>query len=906
MNELTEYIKSELYPKLYEDIDTAFPDWGFKRKSGRWVSKKRLDGNDSTNPEKIYIGAKYASGTKIYENGGDPNGISLLDFEILNGGGNVNDPSDIYEAVIRLADRLKISRPPENEADKEKFAKAKVRQDKREEANNAFRNALYNPKDPQAVEVLSYLRDRRKWTDEEILQVGLGYMNAENRSLLPWEDYHRKAEDGTEKELSSMGYSHTLTIPYRSGSRLVGFKVRNIHATSEDKYKYLNTYGLDKGANLLGSTGRYNQGDRVIVVEGELDALHAIARAALEGRKDIKVVSTAGGGLTDSLVADAVKAGINSVLLLMDSDNSGQRFIAPSMAAVEKVGINAFVSSLPTSDGHGNPIKDTDDYLKYFSLTDWELTIEENAKPSYAWRYTEILKRYRDMCIEGELTPADRERYFSEVEALYRYIKPYNREDLLSFIAASDSEADLNYNLSDLREYLTSATERSQAAADRKALENALQEAQKLLAEGRTEEARKTLQGTAKEPTAADKLERYERIARPRTPQQLEAILSKVKEGIPTGYKFGDQLTQDGEELLTLKSGVTLLCGYSGHGKTSMLNCIALNEARRLVEANSSKKVLYISLEVSETDLLPDLINNFVGDPNLQNTKAPKKALISYYKGAGSRYFTTSSNATQRGENGYIPVLDREGRPVSHFDNFTAKERIFRERFYDRTLKVIYEEDIYNSVEGIVDFLSWYLERNEVSLICLDYAQLLQSDDYSRQRTEEIKRVVNYLKRFANSTQTPFVMATQFNRAVSTPASVEMKCIGEGGDFERIADTIVGLFNLERLSNNVDKDEKREACLILQRLTGKPFLGKDEEGKTITADLSADIHPELKNKVYAKLLKRRGGKASLDTLLDWEGKLKTLYPNAPEELTTEAVQSELNLDDPGEENICPF
>jgi hypothetical protein len=45
MSNITDWIKYELYPTLFESIDTALPEHNFKRYSGGWRSKTYLDGS---------------------------------------------------------------------------------------------------------------------------------------------------------------------------------------------------------------------------------------------------------------------------------------------------------------------------------------------------------------------------------------------------------------------------------------------------------------------------------------------------------------------------------------------------------------------------------------------------------------------------------------------------------------------------------------------------------------------------------------------------------------------------------------------------------------------------------------------------------------------------------------------
>jgi hypothetical protein len=181
-----------------------------------------------------------------------------------------------------------------------------------------------------------------------------------------------------------------------------------------------------------------------------------------------------------------------------------------------------------------------------------------------------------------------------------------------------------------------------------------------------------------------------------------------------------------------------------------------------------------------------------------------------------------------------------------------------------------------------LEAIKYYIKSREVSLVCIDYAQLIYSEDFSRARTEEIKQVVNQIKDYANKQGIPFVLAAQFNREVESPVSVDTKSIGEGGDFERIADTVIGLFNLKELhyitKNGSDSKENNEAKKLLTSL-GVATYGTGE-----------GLQP-IEGKLFARLLKRRYGYFPIDTVFDWEGRTKKITPNRPERLEVRADEA---------------
>ena len=101
MSNITDWLKSELYPSLFESIDTALPEHNFKLHAGAWRSKTYLDGSPHINrPDKTVV-SKKAPGF-ILENGGET--LSLVDYVIKR------DKVEFIQAVKTLS-LIHISEP---------------------------------------------------------------------------------------------------------------------------------------------------------------------------------------------------------------------------------------------------------------------------------------------------------------------------------------------------------------------------------------------------------------------------------------------------------------------------------------------------------------------------------------------------------------------------------------------------------------------------------------------------------------------------------------------------------------------------------------------------------------------------------------------------------------------------
>jgi replicative DNA helicase len=565
------------------------------------------------------------------------------------------------------------------------------------------------------------------------------------------------------------------------------------------------------------------------------------------------VVATTGGRASETQIADAKKRGVEKFTLLFDNDERGRSFVIPTIKAIQEAGGSIYIASLP--DG----AKDLDEYLAAHTIEDYRRNVVGEALSYSTYLLNDIVRRYSEReDKEGLLTLKDREDFFSDVERLLNspYIKPYEREDIYKLL--EQYEESLNFKVKDFREWADKAYLRTQEANRAKAVKEASTKITEALSDGRTDEALSLMRETATKQSAQERAVEYAQVFAPSTPQEYATFLSEIKEGIPTGYLF-EQGKQ--REELTLNSGLTFICGYRGHGKTSFLNNIALNEARRNVALGNGKSVLYFSYEVDKRRLITDLLNTFVNDADISRT--PSDTILSYFKGKGSTYFRNERRT--------------DGR--THYENFvTQKDKFFRELLSSGALTIVDEN---YRVEKLLDAIKYYLSTRTASIVCIDYAQLIYSEEYSRQRTEEIKKVVNDIKDFANREGIPFVLAAQFNREVDSPISVDTKNIGEGGDFERIADTCIGLFNLKELHPlPKNKDEEKAAKKLLSDL-GAATYAQGEELKPI------------QGKLFVRLMKRRYGYYPLDTILEWEGRTKYIKPNFEEALSTQAQQTEL-------------
>lgn len=823
MSKLSEFKERDLYPALWDRIAEAFPEMSFTLRGGKWISPMHLDGtrSKSGSPDQCTISAAYKH--LIRDNNPAYGGaISLIDFEMRRSN------CDFATALERLCRVCSLT--PPSEENEEQRKQRELRRNEREEAQRRFVAALWGGS-AGAEEVLAYLRGRQ-WTNAEIKAAQFGYIDEQLRGSLPAASLGMMS--------SEIGRSHRLTIPYRSGSRLVGFKFRNIHYSKErGGAKYLNTQGLPKGSGFFGiGIGIIRD---LTIVEGELDALHAQVKGAYN------IVATAGQGASEGQIEDAIKRGCKRFTLLFDNDEAGRTYTDATADIIHKKGGQVFVAQLPPE------YKDTDEYLAAHSLDELQGIIDA-AENVTIWRYLNIERRFAESVPEDkEVLRKARQNLFDEIGEVYDKTPALDRELLIRLTAERLSEP-LVFTQEGLRAAINTRYLRVQAAQRGAQAKAAAGKVQELLKEGQTDEAIRLMRETAYKLGSEAREAEYSRIFATRSAEEEEKDLSRIPTGIPTGILFTEGKRK---ESLTLNAGLTFVCGYRGHGKTSFLNNLALNEAARNLHYGTGRSVLYFSYEVDRRRLITDLLGTYVNDPLLNRSKSPQDAIVSYFKG----------------EKKWISTQPMSGSNLSHLENFEQKKQEFLRDYISSGAIQIVEEDY--KIEQLLEALRYYLTICTPSIVCIDYAQLIFSEDYSRLRTEEIKKVVSEIRVFAKEHALPFVLAAQFNREVNSPASVDTKNIGEGGDFERVADTCIGLFNLKELHSVVtNKAEEDEAKRILQR-AGLDYTAQ-EGGRA--KPLGKPLEP-IPNKLYVKLMKRRYGYYPMDTLLFWEGRTKKITLN---------------------------
>jgi len=740
--EITDWIKYELYPTLFESIDTALPEHNFKRYSGGWRSKTYLNGSPHKNRADKTVVSKKAPGW-ILENGGET--LSLVDYVIKR------DGVKFIQAVKTLADVVGLQLP-KGEFNQEIYQRYKDQATLLEDCNSYFIYCLENS--TGADEVRAYLSSRG-YSDEDVKAMELGYIPDQDKlfKYLLSKGYSQSLIDEVVKLNKGIGSTHRLTIPYRSGGSVKGFKFRTVGDATP---KYLNSTGLDRLGGFFNLSGVKGDKD-VVIVEGELDSLSATARGVEN------VVATGGSSIASDQVKDAIRRGAKSFTLCFDREPNKEEETAKRItSAIEVIlgeGVNRiYIARLP---GSGDDKVDPDSLIKESGVDSFKQAIRE-ALPYYEYKLQETLNKYGNIEeAQGCLTKKDEDSLLDEVVETASQIPDATDRDrykkLFTSLEAIQALGITEESLSITVDRLTSTRDKEAQAKEFKKL---LSEATQLQDKGETDKALELLDSKVKEVKLKDKATEFSSLMIPIKEDELKERQANKPESLNSGYTIG------GEPLLLPSGAISIFTAPTSHGKTTFLINMALNVAT----ASPDKETYLFSYEEDGDSILINTLNTYLDEEISSNNRRTLKS-----------YFTTGSTE-------YIKSQSK--------DFFTStKDMFFRELIETRRLNIHYSS--YNS-DTLIEAIRYLHKHAKPGAIFIDYIQLLNLPEgkyktYSRQ--EEIKEICIALKDVAVETGLPIILGAQFNREVVNQLRLHATKIGEAGDIERIANLIVGFWN---------------------------------------------------------------------------------------------------------------
>lgn len=824
-NQYTEFKNEVLIPALLDRyLPEAFPSMEFVWSGDHWISKYHIDGKISSGRDQSYI---YKSGTKLHDNNGAE--IGIFDFAMAQFG------TDFMDTLKRLADICNIPLPDVDPEYAKRMAAAQKRLDSLNASMERQKAALFTP---EGKVVLDYLHNKRGYTDETIKAMGLGYLSASEAAKL--------TELG--EELPTNIADFPLSMPYTTRGKLRGFKFRYVTEEAKAKYgknKYRNTMSLGGKMNTLPFLySPTNIQDKVIIVEGELDALHIYAK----GIKNI--VATSGGALQKETLSLLMEGSpLKRVIFIPDNDENGNgyRYVENGIKIVEEKNLEAFVVTIPEGS------KDADEYLaKKF---DEDLTtLINNAEKAVFWRYEKLIadtqKKHQGESLTDIQDSETREAVFNLVNSCK---DETDRQRIIEHFAGAYGGGQ---NIEEaFRIEADKQRERKASKARADIAKNAADAYSKLVKDGKITEANSFMAEVLTQQKQLGGIGTYGDLLKVPTRAERLARFRDKPEALETSYQFD----KGGKPLpLTLPSGaLSIIAAPTSHGKSTFLRNLALDVATRY----DDKSVLYFTFEESEEDVIAQFTNTYV-DTLLheESTKHPQlEAIVNYYRTGNTEYIKENV-----------------------IEDFKRKEEEFSTDYLDSgRIRIFYRD--YN-LETLIDALEFAVNHIPAKAIFVDYIQILRSQRLARQpRNEQLKEICISLKDFSVKYKLPVVLAAQLTREAKTPLRMDNSQMAESSDIEKAANTIICLWNSAfKASTYGDKGQSKDETEELNRLEKEGFkLGTP-------------------GYIFAKLTKKRGSRGvGMYALLKFNGYSGKIVENIVqgEEKAAQNITSSYEIDD---------
>ena len=338
---------------------------------------------------------------------------------------------------------------------------------------------------------------------------------------------------------------------------------------------------------------------------------------------------------------------------------------------------------------------------------------------------------------------------------------------------------------------------------------------------------------TEKEPQIPSKMtieDKYSKYLQTPTRESLKEQSLQKREGLPTPYVL---TRPDGkEEKILLPSGaITMICGRTSHGKSKILQNLALYTAK---EATEGESVLYFTYEEDTLDVTLQFANIAVGVKELSDYDTTNVTQIREYFKSGN----------------YVHIPERAKKDfrenISSFESllFSGKLRIYR-------------PDSSRSGE-LVELIEYLVSKMKVRAVFIDYVQLLTNGRNGRKdKTSDLADVATDLIGASTKLGIPFVLACQSNKQAKSPEDISEDNVADAYDLARASNLLLCIWN-----SYFDKVQDYEETNSHRRKLESWGFKLGEGGK-----------------LYVRASKNRGGTPNIDGVLDFVGETGQILSN---------------------------
>ncbi|HTW90150.1 MAG TPA: DnaB-like helicase C-terminal domain-containing protein [bacterium] len=236
--------------------------------------------------------------------------------------------------------------------------------------------------------------------------------------------------------------------------------------------------------------------------------------------------------------------------------------------------------------------------------------------------------------------------------------------------------------------------------------------------------------------------------------RDFQAELAKTPEGLKTGFASLDKL------VTIPQAAVTIVCGRTGHGKTTMMFNLLVNMSRMYKD----KAFVFFSYEEPRRQLGLKLLNILCGTIVDPESLGYNLAALEDYVRKG------------RTDN---PTLEKGKAELGELLNSD---------------RVLLEDEPY-AVGDWAETVAAICGQVPVGAVFVDYMQKvrIQGEFMSRQR--ELERISERILDTAKSLSVPVILGAQLVRSPAHPDRVALDDLHGAGDIEQDAQVALGLFN---------------------------------------------------------------------------------------------------------------
>lgn len=553
------------------------------------------------------------------------------------------------------------------------------------------------------------------------------------KSKLPKE---RQEEADSIKLNGNGGDLFRVALPYRDRfGKILGFAkraaIKEGVADAEGKmHRWSYTAGLKKDDPF--NICRCKREKHLILVEGLPDAAYLPS----VGIKNI--IATGQGDLSVKHIESLKVYEIESIVIVFDNDAKDSKGEIGSIEKakkaadlLEKNGIKAFI--LPPH--LLSPFKDPDEYVKANGPEAFKKLVEEKALARVRWLPSYFAYKHDLGTDIGRFT------------ALGGVSKAYSQihDEFERSLFKQEIENTFRLNPAESEGILAKALKEQKVQDAVEKQKQSVEEAQKLLSQGDFLKATQLLSQLNKEGKNDDA------YVKPYTIDNLREDLSKIPEGLKTGYKSLDKT------VLMPQGAITIVAGRPSHGKTTTL----LNFIVNMVKLYPDREFYFFSYEEPKNQILLKILNILAGE--CVNETSNLSNLEGYVRGG-------------------LDKLSKVNEAMTLLQSWTENHRL-----------VVCDHPFF--VDDLSREIGRLKERGKLGAVFIDYMQKVKFRGKASSRQLELQKISETILEAAKFYSIPIILGAQLGRGNTKAEVLRMDNIREAGDIENDSKVILGIWN---------------------------------------------------------------------------------------------------------------